>query len=193
MSNLIAVYTEIETLIAQQESGQPIDETRLAELRKSLAGDDEKMVRQFTPEEDKKIIQLHAQGLGWAQIGREIGRDTSAVRNRFKLLERREMADGEKTEDVRLSNPYNYWRDIAAKSGISGETFYQRAQIRGWTYEESAMTPLQKQRRFTPAEDEQILALRAQGMTLRKIAEKMGRNQKSVERRHTMIGKELRV
>lgn len=193
MSKLIAVYTEIETLIAQQASGQPIDETRLAELRQSLAGDDEKMVRPFTPEEDKEIIRLYALGFGWARIGRKIKRDNNSVRNRFKLLERRGLADGEKTDHVRLSNPYYYWRDIAEKNGISGETFYQRTQIRGWKYEKSATTPVQKQRRFTPAEDEQIITLRAQGESYRAIAEKMGRNQYSVEDRHTRIGKELRV
>ena len=193
MSNLIAVYTEIETLIAQQASGQPIDETRLAELRRSLAGDDEKMIRPFTPEEDKEIIRLHALGFGWARIGRKINRDNNSTRNRFKLLERRGIVDGEKTNHVRLSNPYYYWRDIAEKNGISGDTFYQRTQIRGWKYEKSATTPVQKQRRFTPAEDEQLIALRAQGMSYRAIAEKMGRNQYSVEDRHTRIGKELRV
>ena len=193
VSKLIEVYTEIEALIAQQESGQPIDETRLAKLRQSLAGDDEKMIRPFTPEEDKEIIRLHALGFGFARIGRRIKRDNNTTRNRFKLLERKGFVDGEKTNHVRLSSPYYYWRDIAAKNGISGDTFYQRTQIREWTYEKSATTPVQKQRRFTPAEDEQIVTLRAQGMTYKAIAEKMGRNQHSVEDRHTRIGRELGV
>ena len=193
MSKLIATYTEIETLIARQASGQPIDETRLAELRKSLIGDDEKLLRAFTPEDDKEIIRLRANGFGWARIGRRIGRDDNTVRNRFKRLERDGITMDDEPDRTRLSNRYYYWRDIAKENGINGDAFYQRTQAKGWKYEQAATTPLRKQRRFTPAEDKRLIAMRGQGIPYREIARELERNQYSVEDRYRRIRKELRA
>lgn len=48
------------------------------------------IVRAFTPEEDARLLQLEAQGLGYIAMGKAIGRKQNSVRGRLMTLARRE-------------------------------------------------------------------------------------------------------
>jgi IS30 family transposase len=47
-------------------------------------------VRAFTPAEDARLLELEAQGLGYAAIGRALGRRPNSIKGRLMTLARRE-------------------------------------------------------------------------------------------------------
>lgn len=48
------------------------------------------IVRAFTPDEDKRLIELEAQGLGNSAIGRVLGRRPNSIAGRLMTLARRD-------------------------------------------------------------------------------------------------------
>lgn len=46
------------------------------------------VVRTFTPQEDERLLELEAEGLGYTEIGRRIGRKPNSVRGRLATLAR---------------------------------------------------------------------------------------------------------
>nr|AXB87526.1 MYB transcription factor 20 [Pleurotus ostreatus] len=55
---------------------------------------------EWTPEEDKQLVQAYAQiGGKWGQVGQELNRSGLACRNRWRLLERKKLAMSAKQRD----------------------------------------------------------------------------------------------
>lgn len=48
------------------------------------------LVRRFTAEEDTRLLELEAQGLGYSAIGRQLDRKPNSIRGRLATLARRE-------------------------------------------------------------------------------------------------------
>lgn len=46
-------------------------------------------VRAFTPDEDRRLLEMEAQGLGYSEIGRALGRKPNSVKGRVMTLTRR--------------------------------------------------------------------------------------------------------
>lgn len=70
--------------------------------RKPVMNRGSHIVRTFTPQEDSRLLELEAEGLGYSEIGRALNRTHSSIYNRLRTLARQDALAEDNARELGL-------------------------------------------------------------------------------------------